>query len=425
MDITAGTFAFHLPRLLDDLATCHFVSIDCEFSGIPTTNSAPSSGGGKPTLQQRYDEYRKCTDKYRIVQIGLTVGHEDIKKATYTLRPYNLYLNPNIDQKLDVERDISFQSSAMEFLLQNQFSLNSLYNDGVRYLSREEEDIAMAKASARFNRTKSHAVMEVKETEHDSIEFVQAVRKLVKDWLALGKDRESYLNIPPPSRDTMDDDTKLMPSTLNNYRKRLVHQLIEVEYPSLVTISHPTFIQIIEYDEAREKAVREQRMKRTRERISQETGFRWVAEALAGGDLSRLDPYCFRSTMSTSTAVNSQASLKMFSEKMKQKLQTHRPVLVGHNLFVDLVYFCRCFFGPLPESVQDFQSMVHKMFPVLVDTKYLATHNCGSIIPRSSLSEINEKLLQTATPKISQPTCSPDAIWTNGWVRNTPSACQI
>ncbi|KAK1147126.1 hypothetical protein N8T08_001865 [Aspergillus melleus] len=142
----------------------------------------------------------------------------------------------------------------MEFLLQNQFSLNSLYNNGVRYLSREEEDIAMAKASARFNRTKSHAVMEVRETEHDSIEFVEAVRKLVKDWLALGKDRESYLNIPPPSRDTMNDDTKLMPSTLNNYRKRLVHQLIEVEYPSLVTISHPTFIQVIDYDEEREKA---------------------------------------------------------------------------------------------------------------------------------------------------------------------------
>lgn len=193
-----------------------------------------------------------------------------------------------------------------------------------------------------------------------------------------------------------------MPSTLNNYQKRLVHQLIEVEYPSLVTIGYPTFIQIIDYDEKREKAVRDQRMKQTRERVSKQIGFRWVAEAMAGGDLEHLDPYCFRTTMSTSTAVKPQASLRDFSDKMKQKLQTHRPILVGHNLFVDLVYFCRCFFGPLPENVQDFQTMVHKMFPVTVDTKYLATHQCGSIIPRSSLSEINEKLLQTATPKISE-----------------------
>lgn len=205
-----------------------------------------------------------------------------------------------------------------------------------------------------------------------------------------------------------------MPSALNNYQKRLVHQLIEVEYPSLVTISYPTFIQIIDYDETREKAIREQRMKRARERVSKQTGFRWVAEVLAGGDLTHLDPYCFRTTMSTSTAVKPQASLKAFSDKMKQLLRTRRPVLVGHNLFVDLVYFCRCFFGPLPDSVQDFQRLVHKMFPVLVDTKYLATHQCGSIIPRSSLSEINEKLLQTATPKISQRAGSSHVILANG-----------
>lgn len=75
-------------------------------------------------------------------------------------------------------------STAMEFLLQNQFSLNSLYKDGVQYLSRAEEDLAMSKAAARFNRTKSRTALEIKETELDSIEFVGAVRKLVKDWLA-------------------------------------------------------------------------------------------------------------------------------------------------------------------------------------------------------------------------------------------------
>lgn len=75
----------------------------------------------------------------------------------------------------------------MKFLLQNQFSLASLYNDGVQYLSRQEEDRAMTKASAKFNRTPSRAVLEIKETERDSIEFVGAVRKLVQNWLALGQ----------------------------------------------------------------------------------------------------------------------------------------------------------------------------------------------------------------------------------------------
>lgn len=192
-----------------------------------------------------------------------------------------------------------------------------------------------------------------------------------------------------------------MPSILNNFQKRLVHQLIEVEYPSLVTISRPDFIQIIDYDEDREKAVREQRMTRAQERAWKQIGFRWIVEALIGGDLSHLDPFCFGSIMNSSTAVELQVSLHEFSYKLQQRLKSHRPVLVGHNLFTDVVYLYRCFLGPLPDKLDQFQAIIHEMFPILMDTKYMATHDCGSIIPKSSLSEINDNLLHIKTPKIS------------------------
>lgn len=192
-----------------------------------------------------------------------------------------------------------------------------------------------------------------------------------------------------------------MPTDLNRFQKRLVHQLIEVEYPSLVTVSRPGFIQIIDYDEQREKAVRDQRVKWVQERIWKQTGFRWIAEALAGGDLTNLEPFCFINLMSSSKE-NPQSSLQDFSRGVKQRLQKNRPVLVGHNLFTDLIYFCRCFFGPLPDRVEDFQAMAHEMFPVLMDTKYMATHNCGSINPRSSLQEINDSLAKQPTPAISR-----------------------
>ncbi|THC97826.1 hypothetical protein EYZ11_002679 [Aspergillus tanneri] len=316
--------------------------------------------------------------------MGFTICHEDTEKAIYTLKPYNVYLSPLVERKLEVERDSCFQSS-VTFLLENQFSMAALYKDGVRYLSREEEAHAMARASQKYNRSAPRAVLDIKETEHESIAFIAAVRHLVNDWVAHGDNREPYLNIPPPSHPAVGVSSNPMPSELNNFQKRLVHQVIEVEYPSLVTISQPAFIQIINYDEAREKAVQDQRIKRARERVSKQIGFRWVAEALAGGDLSHLDPYCFRSIMSRSTAVEPQASLWEFSDKLKRKLQSHRPILVGHNIFIDLIYFCRCFFGPLPDRMEDFQTMAHSMFPVLVDTKYMATHECGSINPRSSL----------------------------------------
>ncbi|KAI9930470.1 hypothetical protein MW887_011224 [Aspergillus wentii] len=399
MDVTADSFSYHLPRILDDLAACCFVSLDFEFSGIATNTVGPSRGS--QSLQARYAETKRAADKYQILQIGLTVCHEDTETATYTLKPYNLYLSPIIDQKLEVERDGTFQSGAVEFLLANKFSMDSYYRNGVSYLSREEEDLAIAKAKERHDRTVVCSTLDVKETEHESIKFLKATRRLVDDWLARDKTREGYLNIPPPSRANESHESKLFPATLNRFQKRLVHQLIEAEYPSLVTIGKPTFVQIINYNEEREKAIKEQQLKRTQERIWRQTGFRWIAEALAGGNLSNLDAGYFTGILSSSIAVKSKHSLREFSEKLKEALKSHRPVLVGHNLFTDLVYFCRCFLGPLPDRVEDFQAMAHELFPMLMDTKYMATHDCGSINPRSSLQEINDSLVQQATPRIN------------------------
>ncbi|GAQ38396.1 CAF1 family ribonuclease [Aspergillus niger] len=401
MDISAQTFFYHLPRVLDDLASCCFVSIDFEFSGI--AKGLGPSPKSRSTLQERYEEVKNSADQYQILQVGLTICHEDPETETYTLKPYNLYLSPIIDRKLDLDRNCSFQSSAVEFLLENKFSMEDLYKNGVTYLSRDEESRIMARVMQRNERTTARSSLDVADHEHESIAFLKDARRLVDDWLALGKARENYLNIPPPrpiNGPAPPNHPKSMPTDLNRFQKRLVHQLIEVEYPNLVTVSRPGFIQIIDYDEQREKAVRDQRVKWVQERIWKQTGFRWIAEALAGGDLTNLEPFCFINLMSSSKE-NPQSSLQDFSRRVKQRLQKNRPILVGHNLFTDLIYFCRCFFGPLPDRVEDFQAMAHKMFPVLMDTKYMATHNCGSINPRSSLQEINDSLAAQPTPVIS------------------------
>ncbi|KAL2851591.1 ribonuclease H-like domain-containing protein [Aspergillus pseudoustus] len=399
MDVSAQTFPYHLPKMLEDLASSTFVAIDLEFSGI--VNGTQGRTGPPQSLQQRYKEVKEGADKYQVLQVGLTFCHEDTEKARYTLRPYNLYLSPIIDRRLEVERNWSFQSSAIEFLLENKFNMDSLYRSGVPYISREEEEKAVAKAVERQNQTTISTSLDVKETDHDSLAFLQVVRHLVDRWLALGNKRENFLNIPPPTSEIKSQGLKFMPSLLNRFQKRLVHQLIEVEYTSLVTIGKPTFVQIIDYDQEREKAVRDKRVQWVRERAWNQTGFRWVAEALAGGDLSHLNPNYFAGIKANSSHAELSRPTAEFADDFKARLKAHRPILVGHNLFMDLIYFFRCFFGPLPDKVEDFQSIVHEHFPVLIDTKYLATHDCGSINPTSSLKEISDKLTQIPLPMMT------------------------
>ncbi|PYH45618.1 CAF1 family ribonuclease [Aspergillus saccharolyticus JOP 1030-1] len=398
MDITAQTFHLQLPRLLDELSTCCFVSLDFEFSGI--AKSVNGSRRRKSTLQERYEEVKASADQFQILQVGLTICHEDPTTGIYTLRPYNLYLNPVIDSKLEVERNWSFQSSAVAFLLDNRFSMESLFNNGVTYLSRDEERKAVARAIERRDRPVTTTTLGVDETEHESLAFLQEVRRLVNDWLALGDARRDYLNIPPASRPDPSQEPSPMPAEINRFQKRLIHQLIEVEYPALRTIGKQGFVQIIDFDEQREKAVHEQRIQWVQERAWKQTGFRWIAEALAGGNLTNLAPHYFMNLMA-SLPGKPQRNLQQFSDRIKQRVLANRPVLVGHNLFTDLIYFCRCFFGPLPDRVEDFQSMAHEMFPVLMDTKYMATHDCGSINPKSSLQELNDNLTAIPYPRIT------------------------
>ena len=65
--------------------------------------------------------------------------------------------------------------------------MDSFYKNGVRYLSRDEENQALVKATERRDRTvENRSLLDVKDTDHESIEFMKAVRRLVDNWLALG-----------------------------------------------------------------------------------------------------------------------------------------------------------------------------------------------------------------------------------------------
>ncbi|KAJ5611140.1 hypothetical protein N7510_007859 [Penicillium lagena] len=396
MDVVDATFHRHLPWILYELASCCFVSLDLELSGIAISPDKP--GGEVQTLQERYVKVKAAAEKYQVLQVGLTICRENLVTGKYILIPYNFNLSPNTFRESEISRDWTFQSRAVEFLLANGFSIDIQCKYGVPYLSREEEKEAIAKATERLTRQTTGKSLNIKESDHESLEFVQAVRQVLTSWLAEGENHNAWVNIPPPT-----GSLPGMPKILSKMHKMLVHHLIESEYPTLAARSHSSFMTIEPLHPERDKKAQEARLERNKARIQQCVGFRWIVEALVGGNLTGIEDGAFKRTMDTK-AVRPRYTPdtpKELSMRVKQRLMEHRPILVGHNIFTDLVYFCRCFFGPLPDTVGEFQIMVHDLFPVIVDTKYLATHDCGSVNPPSSLVEINQDLSHIWNPVIA------------------------
>jgi poly(A)-specific ribonuclease len=306
----------------------------------------------------------------------------------------------------------------MEFLVGHKFDVGALFTHGIRYLSREEEIIARQEAARRWAPGEPTEVTEDNLRDEGDVRFMEAVRRLIDAWMAGGKvssfhllatprqsssreanrlsqTRGTYITIPPLGNG-QEITRYSMPNDLSKPQKWLVHNLIKTEYPGLKTRGMPACIQIEQRNGGAMEY--EARIRESDLRIRKHVGFRWIAEALAGGDLSGLDSSIFEGFLGDGHPPFITA--KSLSERLKCRLKEHRPILVGHNSFTDMVFFYRCFLGPLPNKVEDFTSLIHQTFPVMMDTKYLATQDFDAMNPSSSLEELNKTLAKIKTPKI-------------------------
>ena len=166
-----------------------------------------------------------------------------------------------------------------------------------------------------------------------------------------------------------------------------MHQIVR-KHPELVALGRQSFVQIIDYDEQRETQLKFRRQGFFERDLRQQIGLRWPVEAMAGSDLSGLDPNDFLVYVE-----GREEEVIQQVKSLKASLENKRTVLVGHNVFMDLMYFYRCFFGTLPDKVEDFQRIIHDLFPTVIDTKFLATHNHDNpAMANSSLEQLYVEL---------------------------------
>ncbi|KAI9801093.1 MAG: Mitochondrial beta-keto-acyl synthase [Piccolia ochrophora] len=421
MDVSKTSFASALPAMLEAIATAHFVAIDLELSGIPKQLNRRRAEApvetGKQTLQQRYKETKAAAERYQVLQLGLTCVEEDRQRGVYVARPFNFNVSPLIDEGLGIERDITFQGGAIAFLLSHGYSIEAPFKDGVPYLSRKEEAAARRIAMQRPDRM-AFADINLREEDVEAVRFVSNTRALILSWKAQPAPRGDFLNISAPDYHADPHGSR----GLNSFQKRLVHQLVRAEFPEFVSVSRGKFIQLIPYDKGREDKINANRTRRFDEHLARHIGLRWLVEAMTTGDLSEVDPRWFaKSATGEPMFIDTEAVGKQF-EELRQRLKSKVTVLVGHNLFTDLIYLYQTFIGELPEDVETFQQIVHQRFPLyddpftsswsesfeadekplnrIIDTKFMMTQNSGSTIPKSSLEDAAEDLRNQHWPDL-------------------------
>ncbi|RPB02215.1 ribonuclease CAF1 [Choiromyces venosus 120613-1] len=344
MDVNNANFRYLLPDIIDSIESSSFVAIDLELSGIHKTFGPRNTPlNRKQNLEERYQEVKAAAERFQVLQFGLCAVSYDEILESYICRPFNFFVNPNSDTKFGLDREYVVQASAIGFLLESGFDFNATYSSGIRYMSCSEEQYVVER--------ENRAAQEPKEDIH----IDDASQQFVKDFIA---EIQEWVDDPNPAFDFVNIST--MGQGVNSYQKRLIHQVVRKTFPHLQTMGRPTFVQVIRTDPAAEKMKRDERRARFDLDLQRAIGLRHVIDAL-------------------------------FASK--------KP-LVGHNIFTDLINLYECFIGTLPDTSKEFAHILHRDFPIVIDTKFIATCDVETAGYSSNLQGIWDLLSTQEYPAI-------------------------
>ncbi|CAO3675047.1 unnamed protein product [Rhizopus microsporus] len=299
-------------QFLDKLPEIEKAIKECDVIAIDTELSGlhrPLATKRLYSLQERYEEYKEATERFVIIQFGLCTFTWD-SAGRYIAKPFNFYIFPtSATGTVHTNRLFMTQAQAFDFLVKQSFDFNKWVYQGIPYLTREEEELHRKEAARRIKDDIPDIPLDDKE-----VPFMQNVRKMIDEWLE-DSQRGEGVNIV----------------ARNAYQRRLVYQEVRNKYEDLTAIGMQGFIRVTKLT----KEQQETRMKERLEKIERDCTF----------------------------AVGFRKVIDMISESGK--------MIVGHNMLLDVSHMIAQFVQPLPETLEEFKTLAHKLFPNMIDTKYM------------------------------------------------------
>ncbi|XP_004601139.2 poly(A)-specific ribonuclease PNLDC1 [Sorex araneus] len=336
MDVGADEFEQSLPLLQELVLGADFVGLDIEFTGLRSNLSGPQQISLFDLPSEWYLKTRQSVQQFTICQIGLSVFSSIEGEA-------NKYVAHSCNFFLFpttfgvLDSEFSFQASSVQFLNQYGFDYNKFLKKGIPYMNEEQE------------RRVKHSILTGNWTVRSSLDKdqIKVVIDEVTGWLDLAEEGD-WMTLPG----------------IAGFQAYEVQLVLRQALPNVWTV--------LQGQEVTVKKVSRQH--------------RWYLESAS----------CERESCWREKILLSARGFSLFF----QMLVKARKPLVGHNMMMDLLHLHEKFYRPLPESYEEFKLNIHRLFPVLIDTKNVTKDIWKELnFPRvSNLSEVYEVLNSDLNP---------------------------
>lgn len=344
-----------LPVVVKDLEESAFVAIDGEFTGLASErNILPFD-----TSEEFYIKQLKTSNGFILVQLGLTffkAKKDENGGEKITCKSYNIYVYPQ-------SKNATFlsQGQSLSFLAANGFDFNKLFMSGISYCnSIEEEKLRKEmeeKQAIRLEQLKQRVTNEMIDTSNRNFTVVPE-----NELEMLSNVHEKIKNIV---------DGKLLNFSLDNlnpFQRKLVYELIEKEFSNKVSTSvkaiennRKALIIETKRSEEEEMKIEMNRQKEDESYITEVVGLRLLLKEIS-------------------------ASKKL---------------IVGHNCLLDLMFLIKQCFENLPAEYNEFKSLTHRIFPNVIDTKFMGTSKeYKEMFTSTVLNQLHQRLSEDPFEKV-------------------------
>lgn len=394
---TKSNFLEQTNDFIHHLHNASWIAIDEEMTGISLPPSESTRLNKEDSPDVRYHAMKGVPERYSIIQLGIclfeqasTSETETNNSSSFHVHRYKFTLFPPADPS--ISREVTLSPSSIHFLLQNNMNLDTWVREGIPFCTGDAATKLVEKFIDKQVELQAPPVMVppgsrrtvVLTKEQDKLFHARVISSL-REWMDAPVDTHLGGGMDGDIGGDVDEDPNgegvsfLLPRC-NSFLRRSLYEAIEREYPSLVLETQNEQIRVWRLtDEERER--RKQRLlvegysQLIQEKIGAWRVFLALTKACTGEPI--MDK--FEQAILAPTA---QAALEDFVPNTY--LSERKIPLVVHNGLMDLLFLMTHFVSQkLPDSWAECKLLIHSHFPVIYDTKILATEYSLRDNPRS------------------------------------------
>ncbi len=359
--LSGSTFTASLSSLEAALADASYVAIDLEFTGLQPPGSPRPSPLDTPA--SRYSKiYRPAAQQYCIIQVGMSIFRKVETSESPGIRPalectnFSYFVRPDSS----VRGNVLVSTSTVQFLTGHGMDWGAWMSEGVPYTDARGEEKARERHNKEYPR---EVITDEQVLEHvlkpkegggsrgppatpktaEDVEAHSHHMTLIRDWLD-SNTPTSTLSLPP----------------MSPFLRKLVHQDVESTYPGLTHTSYTGHFDPIS------RSVKTNPTDSTITGSGLEIG-RW-------SDSDRINNYRTSESEAKRVMLDNKIGFRRAWSLLVNHTRGRFLPVIFHNGMYDLCYLMQSFNNrDLPEDFEEFCDAVKQVFPVIYDTKYLAS----------------------------------------------------